>query len=908
MPHSFTNQVDHLAWRQRGRSVATATSWALVAAVAYFLLLLAFDRLLTPESQSIRLLFTAAGSAGIALIVVWWWRQVLQSRTSALAIALQIEKVYPELRDVAASALNFANRELDDPLAGSESLRRAVVLRANALSESMDWRELSPSRPFRLATRVLAAVLMILFLLAWWSPQTLAIGWKRISLPFGSTHWPRENNLEFVDPPERALAGAHLELTLRDTSGLLPEDAQVHLRQWRNGRWHRQVLPLSRSNESATALLANIQQAAEFRAVGGDHRTMPWSRVDVVAPPRVQSLKVVVQPPGYSGIEAFDWQPGLQLLEGSNASVAITCDRQIQSATLFHQSGKQYPGQLASTAESARFQMDKLTVHDSGTYHVELSTSDQLSARTKKQISLDVVADLPPSVRFVIPDKRQLLATPQASIILRIDAQDDLALSEVGCELRALRTNDVLNTQSLWKSPDSDPTSSMCTTGTLEISQSSVNLGEELTLVGWARDLRPQAAETAEPVSIRIVSEEELKQWLSERERRIQALLRKAIDLQDVLRSRTSAIDDLLTSQDEQARLQIHALLFGQRRITGMLLSETDSAYQLAEEALRAIERNHMPLGDTQRTMRSVRDAVGQLGEGSFPLIEASLTAAARHWELDQEPDVAEVRRELLTCSKAQIHVISVLEQLFEDVSRGTDVAQVVEELNSVSAKQEGLADDSQRLMRQWLVQPEQFPAAQTKESARQQKSLARRMASLSQRMEALAEQLAERYPELSRKLEQACTTCKKAGVTGKMYDAAEQLNQGRLSNSNQLQRQVADEIRKLSDVLARQSEPESEPKSAMQGNALRENARPSDKPGVQPSERSETTKGQLAEVATREQVAALVDALWGHLPERQRQQILQPLGDDFLPEYAEEIKEYFRALANPDVVGERSP
>ena len=43
-----------------------------------------------------------------------------------------------------------------------------------------------------------------------------------------------------------------------------------------------------------------------------------------------------------------------------------------------------------------------------------------------------------------------------------------------------------------------------------------------------------------------------------------------------------------------------------------------------------------------------------------------------------------------------------------------------------------------------------------------------------------------------------------------------------------------------------------------------------------------------------------LVKDLWGKLPERQRQQILQPLNEKFLPKYASEIEAYFRTLANP--------
>ena len=44
--------------------------------------------------------------------------------------------------------------------------------------------------------------------------------------------------------------------------------------------------------------------------------------------------------------------------------------------------------------------------------------------------------------------------------------------------------------------------------------------------------------------------------------------------------------------------------------------------------------------------------------------------------------------------------------------------------------------------------------------------------------------------------------------------------------------------------------------------------------------------------------VGNLVKDLWGRLPERQREELLQPLSEEFLPEYAADIEEYFRVLA----------
>ena len=49
-----------------------------------------------------------------------------------------------------------------------------------------------------------------------------------------------------------------------------------------------------------------------------------------------------------------------------------------------------------------------------------------------------------------------------------------------------------------------------------------------------------------------------------------------------------------------------------------------------------------------------------------------------------------------------------------------------------------------------------------------------------------------------------------------------------------------------------------------------------------------------------RQAIAKLVKDRWGNLPERERDEMLQPLSEDFAPEYAAEIEQYFRALAEP--------
>ena len=44
--------------------------------------------------------------------------------------------------------------------------------------------------------------------------------------------------------------------------------------------------------------------------------------------------------------------------------------------------------------------------------------------------------------------------------------------------------------------------------------------------------------------------------------------------------------------------------------------------------------------------------------------------------------------------------------------------------------------------------------------------------------------------------------------------------------------------------------------------------------------------------------VNELVKELWGHLPERSREQMMQSFSEEFLPKYEREIQQYYRRLS----------
>ncbi len=131
------------------------------------------------------------------------------------------------------------------------------------------------------------------------------------------------------------------------------------------------------------------------------------------------------------------------------------------------------------------------------------------------------------------------------------------------------------------------------------------------------------------------------------------------------------------------------------------------------------------------------------------------------------------------------------------------------------------------------------------------------------------------------------------------------------------VQEQVVSELEKLIEQLEKQcnsSSSSSQCTNPQQQASKRSQPKPSDGSKPSDSQKSASAKqsqsqsaaqtsttrmgsasGSDAEMETNEQ---LMKAAWGHLPARLREQMIQSSSEEFLPEYREELKEYFKRLA----------
>ncbi len=82
------------------------------------------------------------------------------------------------------------------------------------------------------------------------------------------------------------------------------------------------------------------------------------------------------------------------------------------------------------------------------------------------------------------------------------------------------------------------------------------------------------------------------------------------------------------------------------------------------------------------------------------------------------------------------------------------------------------------------------------------------------------------------------------------------------------------------------------------EGQCDKPGSKPGKKPGQKANQSGTTSLAGAPNAATPEEQQRLMKAAWGHLPERMRERMLQGAGSEFLPEYRDELQQYYRKLA----------
>ncbi len=860
---NLLDQLRDLHRRVRRLLWLSGVSWVAAGLLGGLLLAGLGDWLFHFDDHAARVILLAALCAAIGWLA---WRRLiapLRRPLTNLELSEHLEKQFPKLRSRLATAVEFLERDFS-PHVGSPELQQRLIEQTTAEVRSLDFADVLDQREARRATLSLAILFGIGLLLFAVNSAAASTALRRLLWPLSDQAWPKSVELQLVrgdfspvtilpDKPLRTAQGQPLDLFVINARGPLPQPVSIEFRQ--RGR-SAQSEPLrtttlrdaaDQSHEVAAIRLPTDEGSLEFRAVGGDDRDMQWHELLIVPPPKLESFRVEVLPPKYTGELSTTLPEGatqLRALVGSQLTITARTTRSVSNATADAASIRTGAGGVSqgrahevSLAKNSRDLKWQFVVSHPGSLTHQLSLTDRDGFQNASALRLEVVgiADLPPVVVLEQPATDQLV-TASATVRLSATAKDDRRLREVGLEHTALRT------------PAAEPAVAGVQSKNAEEDWQVENLpveeGREANLrVDWP--LSKLTPAVGDRIALRIVASDHCdvgeprvgrsatrtlivvtpEEKLSEIAHRLDLLLH---DLETLAakQSQTKDQTELLCVQAEKAgefRPQDRDLLkrveLDQRQIGSRLTGRGEGVVARARELLTQIEDNQLNDSVTRERLTHIAVAIEGLSRQTLPMLETSLSRIVK--DASGTPLPAGLVETFHEIAARQTEVLATLTELIRDLIQWRDRRELAREIGELAAIQETLNRDTSELAPQTLGKSAtQLPSQQQADLAK----LADRQARQGERIEQLTQRLTQSSAELKsdpsdrdsshpqdNNANELAKELDQLALAAKAREAARSVADNNLGQAGRTQQQLVDELKALADKLAQKPTSNSE-------------------------------------------------------------------------------------------------
>ncbi|TWT99748.1 hypothetical protein Pla108_06910 [Botrimarina colliarenosi] len=834
MAQPFLERLDATAARLRGVARQATACWTAATAIGVAALLVLIDWLGRFNDPGLRWVFSLTLIGATVGVAIWAWRRLGPTDATRLGVAQRLQRSRPDLGSRLASAVEFAASDAADRSAGSEQLRRAVVLDASKSADSLPFDAVVDRTPLRQSIRWLLAAIASVAVLALAAGPALGTGLYRLAAPWADAPWPRLVTLRAVDPPTTLARGATFEATAVNETGPLPDEVRVEYRFAAEAGTssRRETAPAQLVGDQAVATRDRVQRSFSFRFVGGDDDTMAWNDVAVLDPPVAEAFAVTVAPPAYSGLPPSESTGPLRILAGTTLSVSGSADKPLSGVTIELPGEADPPDEAAIKCDLAEDNKQWTAAPWEAQPTPDASSSLTYEVRLEGESGVvgvigphryEVVADQTPQLKWRSTDEEDVV-TARAVLSIAGEASDDLALQRIeiewsppaaegeqpapqrvvvaerGAEPPARKSLDEGDQQPIAYDWDLEPL--------------GIDPGTELSLWLTATDYLPQEGRTATPRRLTVVTDEEYQSRLAERQSRLLGQVQQALATQRDAAGATRDLDADARDADAIDRAQLDRLTsveFQQREAAAAVDDPTLGATAAAERLLEDLRRSRLDAPDLDEQLAAAGEALRQLGDGAMPAARGELASARRAAQrateegADPKEASAEFQARLADAEGQQAEAIDRLEQVADLLTSWADFQRFAGEAAAIEKLERDLANESQRQAA--AAASKLFPdptQAERDKLLTGQAEAARRFDKLRSAMQRLlASQPAGAPPTAaSEAVADALAEADDADVPGKLRDASRDLARGRLGTASQAQRDAADGLKAMLEAL----------------------------------------------------------------------------------------------------------
>ena len=835
-PITLTDQLQRLRRRVRRLLILRGISLVLLVLLATTAAAVSLDWLFRLNDAGLRrlLLLVVLVATGHCA-----WKQLLvplRVRLDDVALSLQIERRFPELRDRLSSSVQFLANDRD-PQQGSTTLQQELVDGTLVSIRALAFEEVVEHKSVRRCAYSGLLLLASLAILVTWRQAEASRGFDRLFL-FSNAEWPKRTELKFLteslvqasyqtDVPLRVAQGESIELIVENTRGPLPQPVLMEYR--RNG------LPSIREPLSVTIRRDGRDQLREvgvalltpglgsqgdgqlsFRARGGDDVT-DWYRIKVIPPPLIESLQVTLVTPAYTK-RSPQLSPAdvgdIEGLLGTRVTVRATLNQSVSRATLERTSQSSLPVLLEDDGQALSAEFSIETPGISNWWFV-LTDRDGVEATSPTRYQVLGQPDRVPEVFFEHPTGN-IQATPTAIIPLRIVVSDDLGISELRLVVSRADQPDTPPTRILLHGP-AEEHSPLTVPFEWDLSKMSLPLGGELLFHAEATDgydLGDAHVGQSAAFTLTIVSADKKKDDLASRQAALFGELATTLDQQRIVHNH---VTDLKIQWDTTRQFKsedIDLLLdveFNQRHIISQLAADGDGLASQARQLADEIVRNQLDDPAAQRRLRRIAEDLDQLKQSTLPPLDQALSDARRRVGQDETSREKSASAHgldgpLRTAHRHQRSVIKTLEELLGEFTGWHDRRELFDDARRLLDRQQRLNQETSGLPGEFLDRPvdrlDRQQQADLKRLGQQQQDLANQLQRLAKQVERSTTETKETETHVRQRLSEATTRLNELGTEATLREAASQLGKNLIGRASENQRQALKQLRAFRDSL----------------------------------------------------------------------------------------------------------
>ncbi len=815
-----------VALRRQARPLAALRGLCITATVlaVAMIALGTLDFVVRFQDRGVRLIAT------FVVFGTWGWAMyrhfitALRPRLGNAELAALVERRFPALGDRLQSAVEFLRTADDDAAAGSVALRQTVVAQATAEAEPLDFSAVLDWRPTIYAGLIMGTLVTVIFVLAFLSPAAIQTAFVRLANPFNDAPWPRTTHLLIRRPVERIARGQDFEIAAVDARGArLPAEVRIEYRlEGPDGVTVEETERMRFVGDAMVARRENVTRPFSYRVEGGDDRSMPWLDVEVVEPPAVESVSILLTPPAYTGWPVRESDRHIRAPVGTVAHIEGLATKPLESARLCLEGGQRIDAQLDDNGREFRVEF---TVERSGVYWFHLIDRDGFSSNGNGNDRWEIVAvaDAAPTVLVERPTAN-LFVTPQATAPVRVSAKDDLAIAEVSLVFRASDSSpesrltlyaspQAVPRQSTWDSPGE----SRAVDYRWNLSPLNLKPGTQLTFFATASDYRPQTGKS-ESRRLIVVTADELRDRIADREKLIVAELDRTLKMQHAVREQVEALRIRLGESRRLDRSDVdrmQAAEHSQREVAQLLAPLGEGVPVHAAALVADLENNGIDNTDTQRRIESLIDELRRLDREVTPPLGRDLTAAVKAVQVarenrDESAATADgIARDLTTATERQQTIIAALQRQIDDLTRRAGYRRLHREIAELLRDQEETSVRTSEVGRRTLTRElrdlSAQDAADLKAATSRQLELARRLDRIVQEATRTNVELRTADAAAADLVADALRETQRLGISGQMRDAGDRIERNQIGQAAIAQKQIALNLQDVLDILADQ-------------------------------------------------------------------------------------------------------